>query len=736
MPVKQPFITPSYDMMKTLATTFLLFALSHTHAQGWFSTGQTANLMLSGVDFNNTGGAMLFNHPSGLASDGTRFLLCDRFNNRILVWNTLPDHWDSPPDLVLGQPDMISNNPGTGKHQLNWAGNASLGSNGKLAVADTENDRILLWNSFPAANAEPADVSLHLPLFTLPGTPVQYGWPWGVWTDGNRLAAVATSGAAILFWNTFPLADNTPPDYIVHLPEFGTPRNISTDGSTYFFVGDHNAKVNNGPGTFFWNAYPSQADQPFDFYRDEWIKGERLPSGQLVAAGLSSIYIWDAMPQDATADPDLTLKPSMYKNGDGVDAAFCGNRLYINNYNGNNVLVYNDLPVSPGQLPDFALGAPGITAQTLDSIGYIQNPVLTTDGTRLIATSDFDRAINIWNTLPLQSGQKPDQRILTPPNVQIWASALYGNKFVVAGRKSVSVWNDAAQLGPSPSVIFNNTIGNATFTDLSGVALDGQFFYLADKSGVLYIWNGIPSSGNQDPAFTISTPGVQYGFLHSDGQYLCAVRPEPPSTVYVFKVAELATGNTTPCKTIVSSGQVPLNQATQAITFDGALAVSSRGNHAVLLWEHVDEAGDPAKMITLGQPAAGSFGAAIGPDRLFMPASLMAQGNNLWVGEFKFSSRILKFSHSLTAVGDLKTPEEGFAVFPNPASGRWTIHCSEIRGQAADIRVFDMSGKLKYTGAFDTSFPVEIPLEGWAAGAYEIWIVSSKGQWRRTAIKR
>ena len=30
---------------------------------GWFQTGQDADIMLSGIDFNNTGGALLFNHP-------------------------------------------------------------------------------------------------------------------------------------------------------------------------------------------------------------------------------------------------------------------------------------------------------------------------------------------------------------------------------------------------------------------------------------------------------------------------------------------------------------------------------------------------------------------------------------------------------------------------------------------------------------------------------------------------
>jgi len=81
---------------------------------GWFATGQRADLMLSGAGFNDTG-PLQFNHPSGIASDGERFLLCDRFNNRVLVWTSLPDRWDAPPALVLGQPDFTSNDPGTAR---------------------------------------------------------------------------------------------------------------------------------------------------------------------------------------------------------------------------------------------------------------------------------------------------------------------------------------------------------------------------------------------------------------------------------------------------------------------------------------------------------------------------------------------------------------------------------------------------------------------------------------------
>lgn len=125
---------------------------------GWFKTGQNADITLSSVDFNNAGGPLLFNHPGAVASDGAHLLLADRNNNRILIWNKLPTS-NIPPDLVLGQKDFISNNPGTGLDQLNWPVSITA-SNGKVVVADTNNHRILIWNTFPMKNGQAADLEI------------------------------------------------------------------------------------------------------------------------------------------------------------------------------------------------------------------------------------------------------------------------------------------------------------------------------------------------------------------------------------------------------------------------------------------------------------------------------------------------------------------------------------------------------------------------------------------------
>jgi len=185
-------------------------------ASGAFRSGQAADIMFSGFGFNKTGGALTFNHNAGIATDGTRLLLADRNNNRVLIWNRLPTA-NTPPDLVLGQPDFNSNDSGAGRNQLNWP--MSVRTDGqRLVVADTYNDRILIWNRFPTANATPADIQIKIT------------WPWGVWTDGRRLGATCTTFGYALIWNSFPTRDDQPADIRLDAGgNFGTLRTITSN---------------------------------------------------------------------------------------------------------------------------------------------------------------------------------------------------------------------------------------------------------------------------------------------------------------------------------------------------------------------------------------------------------------------------------------------------------------------------------------------------------------------------
>ncbi|MDH7518062.1 MAG: hypothetical protein QHH19_06970 [Candidatus Thermoplasmatota archaeon] len=249
---------------------------------GWFTNGQDADIVLNWFDFDNSGGPLCFYHSMGIASDQNHLLLADTCNNRILIWNTLPTG-NIAPDVVLGQKDFNTNTPGTTQDKLRWP--VAVATDGeKVIVADTYNNRFLIWNKFPTKNGEPADLVLGQDDFTTSSENVDQNsicWPWAVWTNGEKLIVTSTRGCSILIWNSFPTKNNQNPDLVLTNNDFGTPRNIETDGISYLVIGDHNAKGTGRGGNFIWHSFPT-SNVDYDAY----VGGEVLWCSEVIGDDL------------------------------------------------------------------------------------------------------------------------------------------------------------------------------------------------------------------------------------------------------------------------------------------------------------------------------------------------------------------------------------------------------------------------------------------------------------------
>ena len=604
---------------------------------GSFVTGQDADILLSGIDFNNAGGPLLFNHPTGVATDGSRLLLADRFNNRILIWTPPPRSNADAPTLVLGQKDVQANSPGAGRDNLSWPGSVEVTATGAVVVADSYNDRVLIWKQFPTTSGQAADIELkHESL----------KWPWGVWTDGSRLLVSSTMGSKVLVWSSFPTADNQLPSYAVTAGDkFGTPRTITSDGRRVI-VGDHNAKDQGWQvGNFVWKTFPTAAtDSPDFFFSDPldrnyaWLQGDFTRAGELLLLG-RYVHRWNSFPESATQSPDLSLQAYPFDGGDGADLAIAGDRVYVSLYNGNKIVVYRQVPDTDRD-PDFAVGAPDICTNTLDTNYFITNGVPASNGRSLFVSSDFDRRLYVWKNLPDESGAHPDLIYRLPEAP--WDNALYGDRLVLAGQRTVYVWNRLPLAGELPDVTFKDGIGSAQFTQLRGVALDGQYFYLSDESGKVWVWDGLPSA-TQDPIATLTIAAPRR--LNSDGTHFVVTQTDPPR-ILVYRVADLAT-SATPVVTLSndSPGGLMMNLPAHAIVANGQLFVADTVNNRVLVWSSLDAAqARQTPSVVLGESNLQETSPQIGKNKLFWPAALSFDGAYLWVGEFKFSNRLLRFS--------------------------------------------------------------------------------------------
>jgi hypothetical protein len=183
------------------------------------SNGQAANLVLGQANFvsneANRGGAATastLNNPYGIWTNGTKLVVADLGNNRVLIWDTFPTVAGQAADRVLGQPDMSTSTPNTGGiDEYTMSNPAAVWVVGtKLIVSDNGNNRVLIWNTFPTYNDQPADLVLGQPFFTtlsanfggISGATLKA--PRDVWSDGVNLVIADEGNHRLLVWDQFP----------------------------------------------------------------------------------------------------------------------------------------------------------------------------------------------------------------------------------------------------------------------------------------------------------------------------------------------------------------------------------------------------------------------------------------------------------------------------------------------------------------------------------------------------
>ena len=155
--------------------------------------------------------AATLNYPAGVWTDGTRLVVLDETNNRVLIWNTFPTTNDQPADLVLGQPNFttnLANQSSTGAAPTAGTLNNpydGVTSNGlQLFVTDAGNHRVLIWNTFPTTNDQAADVVLGQPNMTTAAAATSSAgenYPVGLLLVGTQLLVTDESNNRYLVYN-------------------------------------------------------------------------------------------------------------------------------------------------------------------------------------------------------------------------------------------------------------------------------------------------------------------------------------------------------------------------------------------------------------------------------------------------------------------------------------------------------------------------------------------------------
>lgn len=339
--------------------------------------GQAADLVLGQATFTtetaNTPfeGAATMDGPWEVFTDGARLWVGDSGNARVLQWNSLPIANAQAANYVVGQTSLGSHTDGLTQTLLGTGSGFLFVVDTKLLVADTANNRVLIWNTIPTTNGEPADLVLGQTSFTTGtsgnGASNLYG-PSGIWSDGTTLLVADAFNHRVLIWTTFPTVNGEAADRVLGWSDFGmggpaispptssslrNPRGLFFDG-THLLVAD---SVNNR--VLVWNGMPTANNEAADVVIGQGgfdNSAANAGSAQVSAVGLSS-------PHSVTVS--------------------CG-VLYIADSINDRVVVHTSVPTVNGEPGDAVLGKPNFT--TAPSAGEATTAT-TLDNTKGVAVA-------------------------------------------------------------------------------------------------------------------------------------------------------------------------------------------------------------------------------------------------------------------------------------------------------------------------------------------------------------
>ncbi len=582
--------------------------------------------------------ANTLHQPTGMASDGTRLVVADTNNNRVLIWNQFPSRNRQPADVVIGQSDFISSSSSCSRARMNSPRGVWIGSDGVLYVADSNNHRVLVYSSIPTSSeALPAYVIGQADFNTCSSsaTPTANTFirPLSVYTQAGKLFVADSGNNRVLIFDL----------------------SISRNSATRV-LGQVNLTSNNA-------AFPptrSSLSSP------SYITGD---GDRIVVSDLRNnrILIWNSLPPVLSASADyvlgqqdfttnainylglsagtLNLDRTRNINGGGTGSAglfYDGSSLYAADALNHRVLVWNGIPTSNGALANVVIGQPdasssfagGVSGRT--SIAY-PNQLVAADGRLAVASAIVtngtrygqDNRVLIWNSVPSAST----------------AVAPFNSPSVVLGQADFTTNQPNFSSGSTQSLY--DAVGAQGMEGPMGVAWDGAQFYVSDSQNHrVLVYSGVPGTSGAHPSgvigqanLTSNSSGVSASKVKSPAQ-LAAIPasadspsrlivpelennrvlifnnpPASPSPGYSASVVLGQENFTSNLKNAPLPGSSASPTASnfngpRSATTDGIrLVISDSGNHRVLIWDRIPTVTCPAANpfchpanLVLGQP--------------------------------------------------------------------------------------------------------------------------------------
>jgi hypothetical protein len=215
--------------------------------------------------------------PTSLQAVDGRLFLLETGNQRLQVFDPVPDASGAVGDYVVGKADFADADMGCARATWGDAEDFHIGG-GRLVVADTSHHRVLVYLSVPTGPGALPDLVLGQAGFDacqanrgLAAAPDSLRGPEGVWTDGERLVVADTSNHRVLVWTAFPTVSGQPAAMVLGQSDFTTstpaagaqgmeqPVKVDGNGNQLAVADAGNARV------LVWDTFPTTMQEAADF---------------------------------------------------------------------------------------------------------------------------------------------------------------------------------------------------------------------------------------------------------------------------------------------------------------------------------------------------------------------------------------------------------------------------------------------------------------------------------------
>ena len=377
-----------------------------------------ASVVLGQPDFttttlNPTANASTLRNPTAIASDGVHLVVADTDHNRVLIWNSIPSVNDQPADVVVGQPDFVSSNPSANPPNAStmrgpqgvWI------QNGKLYVADTINNRVLIYNQIPTTNGAAADVVLGAPNFTtyiapdVGATPSATASnmldPVSVTSDGTRLFVADLGQNRVLVWNSIPTTNGAPANFALGQPDL-----VSSTANNAYLTTTTTSNGGSTSTTTCYGGYNNGCNEP-GTCSGGTANGCNEPGTGTATITETPILCPTVTGKDANGNPTY----------DGICNATIsfprfvlstGSQLFVADGGNDRLLVYNTMPTTSGTPADTLIGQiGGDVDQATDAADSLSTPTsMAWDGVNLYVADVYNMRVTVYSpgltTIPYQ----------------------------------------------------------------------------------------------------------------------------------------------------------------------------------------------------------------------------------------------------------------------------------------------------------------------------------------------